>query len=110
MQRVACIWCKGKPLGALGHLTALSMTPSKCPPTGMSKLAQSTKRQLQCTAGVALGGGVGIAANLWGPAVDSVLGIDVVSTWKNNSADWDIVRINATSHPDLFWGMLVSTV
>jgi len=37
-----------------------------------------------------------------------VLGIDVVSTWQNNTADWDIVRINATNEPDLFWGMLVS--
>ena len=42
-----------------------------------------------------------------GPSVDSVLGIDVVSTWQNDTADWDIVRINATNHPDLFWGMLV---
>ena len=45
-----------------------------------------------------------------GPSVDSVLGIDVVSTWENDTADWDIVRINATSYPDLFWGMLVSTL
>ena len=44
-----------------------------------------------------------------GASVDSVLGIDVVSTWENNTADWDIVRINATNHPDLFWGMLVGS-
>lgn len=43
-----------------------------------------------------------------GASVDSVLGIDVVSTWENSTVDWDIVRINATNHPDLFWGMLVS--
>ncbi len=61
-----------------------------------------------CVAGVALGGGEGIGGSLWGPSVDSVLGIDVVSTWQNNTADWDIVRINATNEPDLFWGMLVS--
>jgi len=40
--------------------------------------------------------------------VDSVLGIDVVSTWENNTDEWDIVRVNATNHPDLFWGLLVS--
>ena len=61
-----------------------------------------------CVAGVALGGGEGIGGSLWGPSVDSVLSIDVVSTWQNNTADWDIVRINATNEPDLFWGMLVS--
>ena len=58
-------------------------------------------------AGVALGGGLGIGANRVGPSVDNVLGIDVVNTWENDTADWDVVRINATSHPDLFWGMLV---
>ncbi len=58
--------------------------------------------------GIALGGGLGIGANLWGASVDSVLGIDVISTWQNNSADWDIVRINSTNYPNLFWGMLVS--
>ncbi|DBA98738.1 TPA: hypothetical protein ACH3X1_014511 [Trebouxia sp. C0004] len=57
--------------------------------------------------GVALGGGEGIGGSLWGPSVDSVLGIDVVSTWQNNTADWDIVHINATNEPDLFWGMLL---
>ena len=57
--------------------------------------------------GVALGGGLGIGANLWGASVDSVLGIDVISTWQNNSADWEIVHINSTNYPDLFWGMLV---
>ena len=57
--------------------------------------------------GVGLGGGLGIGANLWGASVDSVLGIGVISTWQNNTADWDIVRINSTNYPDLFWGMLV---
>ena len=60
-----------------------------------------------CCAGIALGGGLGIGANRVGPSVDNVLGIDVVNTWENSTVDWDIVRINATSHPDLFWGMLV---
>ena len=59
-------------------------------------------------AGIALGGGLGIGGSRVGPSVDSVLGIDVVSTWQKNTSDWDIVRINATSHADLFWGMLVS--
>jgi len=58
--------------------------------------------------GIALGGGLGIGANLWGASVDSVLGIDVISTWQNNSADWEIVHTNSTNYPDLFWGMLVS--
>ena len=58
-------------------------------------------------AGIALGGGLGIGSSRVGPSVDSVLGIDVVSTWENNTANWDIVRINASSHSDLFWGMLV---
>ena len=55
-----------------------------------------------------LGGGLAIGQSLWGASVDNVLGIDVVTTWLNDSADWDIVRINATSEPDLYWGMLVS--
>ena len=56
---------------------------------------------------MALGGGAGAGSSFWGPAVDNVLGLDVVSTWKRDTADWNIVRINATCHPDLFWGMLV---
>ena len=64
--------------------------------------------QAMACAGIALGGGLGIGSNRVGPSVDSVLGIDVVSTWQNSTADWDIVRINASSHSDLFWGMLVS--
>jgi len=67
--------------------------------------------ELTCThggTGIALGGGLGIGGNLWGASVDSVLGIDVISTWQNNTADWDMVRINSTNYPDLFWGMLVS--
>ena len=63
--------------------------------------------QYSSCAGIALGGGLGLGGSRVGPSVDSVLGIDVVSTWQNDTADWDIVRINATSHPDLFWGMLV---
>ena len=62
---------------------------------------------IQYCAGIALGGGLGLGGSRVGPSVDSVLGIDVVSTWQNDTADWDIVRINATNHPDLFWGMLV---
>jgi len=54
-----------------------------------------------------LGGGLAIGEPLWGASVDSVLGIDVVSTWLNNSADWSVMRINATNEPDLYWGMLV---
>lgn len=49
----------------------------------------------------------GIGANRVGPSMDNVLGIDVVSTWENNTDVWDIVRINASNHSDLFWGMLV---
>ncbi|DBA82991.1 TPA: hypothetical protein ACH3X1_006768 [Trebouxia sp. C0004] len=35
-----------------------------------------------------------------------ICGIDVISTWQNNTVDWDIVRINSTNYPDLSWGML----
>ncbi len=54
-----------------------------------------------------LGGGLGIGGSLYGASADSVLGIDVVSSWQDNISDWDIVRVNATSYPDLFWGLLV---
>lgn len=58
-------------------------------------------------AGIITGGGMGLGGSRVGASVDSVLGIDVVSTWENDTADWDVVRINATSQPELFWGMLV---
>ena len=45
---------------------------------------------------------------LWGPSVDSLLAVDVVSTWLPNPADWAIVRVDADNYPDLFWGMKVS--
>ena len=54
-----------------------------------------------------LGGGLGIGESLYGASADSVLGIDVVSSWQTSMRDWDIVRVNATSYPDLFWGLLV---
>ena len=63
--------------------------------------------QLLTTAGLALGGGLALGQTLWGVSVDSVLGIDVVSTWLPNLADWDVVRVDADSYPDLFWGLLV---
>lgn len=89
---------------AMPHFCCMTHLPSiflKCTCCGVYQLWWG------CV-GIILGGGMGLGGGWVGASVDSVLGIDVVSTWENSTADWDIVRINATNHPDLFWGMLVS--
>lgn len=59
--------------------------------------------------GVVLGGGLSLGLPLWGPSVDSLLGVDVVSTWLPNPAEWAIVRVDADNYPDLFWGLKVGS-
>lgn len=49
--------------------------------------------------GITLGGGVGLLARKHGLTIDSVLAADVVT------ADGELVRVDAESHPDLFWAI-----
>ncbi|TPE48191.1 FAD-binding oxidoreductase [Amaricoccus solimangrovi] len=50
-------------------------------------------------AGVALGGGIGHLSRWLGPVVDSIVGYEMVT------ARGEVVRIDAASDPELFWGM-----
>ena len=50
-------------------------------------------------AGITLGGGVGYLARKHGLTIDSLLAADVVT------ADGRLVRVDGTSHPDLFWAI-----
>ena len=50
-------------------------------------------------AGITLGGGVGYLARVHGLTIDNVLAADVVT------ADGELVRADADSHPDLFWAI-----
>lgn len=49
--------------------------------------------------GLTLGGGMGWLARQYGLACDNVAGYEVVT------ADGEILRVSATEHPDLFWGL-----
>jgi FAD/FMN-containing dehydrogenase len=49
--------------------------------------------------GVTLGGGVGFLVRSHGLTIDSLLGADIVT------ADGELLRVDATSHPDLFWAI-----
>jgi len=50
-------------------------------------------------AGVALGGGLGHLSRWLGPVVDSIVGYEMVT------AAGKVVRVNAATDPELFWGM-----
>ena len=49
--------------------------------------------------GPALGGGFGFYMGYFGLATDQILELDVVL------ADGSNIKVSATSHPDLYWGM-----
>jgi FAD/FMN-containing dehydrogenase len=49
--------------------------------------------------GITLGGGVGFLARKHGLTIDSLLAADLVT------ADGEILRVDETSHPDLFWAI-----
>jgi FAD/FMN-containing dehydrogenase len=49
--------------------------------------------------GITLAGGIGLLVRKHGLTIDSLLAADVVT------ADGEIVRADADSHPDLFWGI-----
>jgi hypothetical protein len=49
--------------------------------------------------GITLGGGVGFLARKFGLTIDSLLAADIVT------ADGDMLRVDAESHPDLFWAI-----
>jgi FAD/FMN-containing dehydrogenase len=49
--------------------------------------------------GITLGGGVGFLVRKYGLTIDSLLAADVVT------ADGELVRADAESHPDLFWAI-----
>jgi FAD/FMN-containing dehydrogenase len=49
--------------------------------------------------GITLGGGVGFLVRKFGLTIDSLLAADVVT------ADGELVRADAESHPDLFWAI-----
>jgi FAD/FMN-containing dehydrogenase len=49
--------------------------------------------------GLTLGGGVGFLSRKYGLTIDSLLAADVVT------ADAELLRADAESHPDLFWGI-----
>jgi FAD/FMN-containing dehydrogenase len=50
-------------------------------------------------AGITLGGGVGYLVRKYGLTIDSLLAADVVT------ADGELLRVDADSHPDLFWAI-----
>lgn len=49
--------------------------------------------------GIALGGGVGYLSRKFGLTIDSLLAAEIVT------AAGDILRVDASSHPDLFWAI-----
>jgi FAD/FMN-containing dehydrogenase len=49
--------------------------------------------------GITLGGGIGYLVRKHGLSIDDVLGAEVVS------ADGELLRVDAESHPDLFWAI-----
>lgn len=49
--------------------------------------------------GITLGGGVGYLSRKFGLTIDSLLAADIVT------ADGEILNVDATSHPDLFWAI-----
>ena len=49
--------------------------------------------------GITLGGGVGYLVRKYGLTIDSLLAADVVT------ADGQLLRVDASSHPDLFWAI-----
>jgi FAD/FMN-containing dehydrogenase len=49
--------------------------------------------------GITLGGGIGYLTRKHGMTIDSVLGAELVT------ADGDILRVDESSHPDLFWAI-----
>ena len=49
--------------------------------------------------GITLGGGVGLLVRKYGLTIDDLLAADVVT------ADGELVRADANSHPDLFWAI-----
>jgi FAD/FMN-containing dehydrogenase len=49
--------------------------------------------------GITLGGGVGFLSRKYGLTIDQLLGADIVT------ADGQVLRTNAESHPDLFWAI-----
>src|SRR3990172_6351441 len=50
--------------------------------------------------GITLGGGVGYLSRKYGLTIDSLLAADVVT-----AADGRLLRVDAETHPDLFWAM-----
>src|SRR4051812_33961014 len=49
--------------------------------------------------GITLGGGVGLLTRKYGLTIDSLLAGEIVS------ADGEVLRVDAESHPDLFWAI-----
>ena len=49
--------------------------------------------------GITLGGGVGFLVRKFGLTIDALLAADVVT------ADGEVLRVDETSHPDLFWAI-----
>ena len=49
--------------------------------------------------GITLAGGIGYLTRQYGMTIDSVLGAELVT------ANGDLLDVNATSHPDLFWAI-----
>jgi FAD/FMN-containing dehydrogenase len=50
-------------------------------------------------AGITLGGGIGFLTRKYGMTIDSLLGAEIVT------ADGQILKVSADSHPDLFWAI-----
>jgi FAD/FMN-containing dehydrogenase len=49
--------------------------------------------------GITLGGGIGLLARKFGMTIDSLLAADIVT------ADGQLARVDAETHPDLFWAI-----
>ena len=49
--------------------------------------------------GITLGGGIGFLVRAFGMTIDSLLAADIVT------ADGELLRVDASSHPDLFWAI-----